>query len=293
MASTYPTSLDSLSTIHADGTGEVVHAATVNDLADAVNKIETELGTLPKGAASDVKTRIANTETVANAAIPKSTVTTAGDLIYATGSAAVTRLALGATGTVLKGGASAPSFAAVVNADVDAAAAIAYSKLNLAASIVNADISGSAAIAGSKLATGLSGPPGSQVAYAEVTTNQTTTQTVQASATQILSSGAVTYDGSTAVWVEFFCGSVYHSVANNVVVFDLWQDTTDMTLTRGVSPLTNQGPHVLLRKKVTPASGSHTFTIRMWLAAAGTGNADAGSGSAGGDPPMYIRITKA
>lgn len=41
--------------------------------------------------------------------------------------------------------------ALIANANVDAAAAIAYSKLALAASIVNADISGSAAIAYSKL----------------------------------------------------------------------------------------------------------------------------------------------
>jgi len=41
--------------------------------------------------------------------------------------------------------------ASIVNADVSASAAIAYSKLNLATSIVNADISASAAIAYSKL----------------------------------------------------------------------------------------------------------------------------------------------
>ena len=41
----------------------------------------------------------------------------------------------------------------IVNADVNATAAIAYSKLNLATSIVNADVSASAAIALSKLAT--------------------------------------------------------------------------------------------------------------------------------------------
>lgn len=41
----------------------------------------------------------------------------------------------------------------IVNADVSSSAAIAYSKLNLASSIVNADISNSAAIADTKLAT--------------------------------------------------------------------------------------------------------------------------------------------
>jgi len=43
------------------------------------------------------------------------------------------------------------SASAITNSDVDSAAAIAYSKLNLASSIVNADISNSAAIAYSKL----------------------------------------------------------------------------------------------------------------------------------------------
>jgi hypothetical protein len=41
----------------------------------------------------------------------------------------------------------------IVNADINSAAAIAYSKLNLSSSIVNADIANSAAIADSKLAT--------------------------------------------------------------------------------------------------------------------------------------------
>jgi hypothetical protein len=50
---------------------------------------------------------------LAAAAIPKSTVTTAGDVIYATGSAAVTRLGIGTAGQVLtvNGGGTAPSWA--------------------------------------------------------------------------------------------------------------------------------------------------------------------------------------
>jgi len=50
---------------------------------------------------------------LAAAAIPKSTVTTAGDVIYATGSAAVTRLGIGTAGQVLRvnSGATAPEWA--------------------------------------------------------------------------------------------------------------------------------------------------------------------------------------
>jgi len=58
------------------------------------------------------------------------------------------------TGIVHSNGSGLLSSSAIVNADVDAAAAIAYSKLNLSDSIVNADINTSAAIARSKLASG-------------------------------------------------------------------------------------------------------------------------------------------
>ena len=49
---------------------------------------------------------------LAAAAVPKSTVTTAGDVIYATGSSAVTRLGIGSAGQVLTVAAGVPSWAA-------------------------------------------------------------------------------------------------------------------------------------------------------------------------------------
>lgn len=59
MASSYPGSIDSFGTGHADNVREAIHASTINDLADAVNKIETELGVNPSGASIDVATAIA------------------------------------------------------------------------------------------------------------------------------------------------------------------------------------------------------------------------------------------
>lgn len=77
--------------------------------------------------------------------------TTTGDIIYSSdNSGTAARLAIGASGTVLHGG-TTPSYSQIVNADVSASAAIAYSKLNLTGDIVNADVSTSAAIAYSKL----------------------------------------------------------------------------------------------------------------------------------------------
>jgi len=58
MSSNYPGSIDAFPTNHADDVGEIIHAATVNDLADAANKIETELGANPKGGEATVKARL-------------------------------------------------------------------------------------------------------------------------------------------------------------------------------------------------------------------------------------------
>lgn len=117
-------------------------------VSTAVEAIEGELGTDPSGSEATVKARIAATETVANAALPaataastyqpldadltaiaaltapattitgavqKSTVTTAGDLIYGTGNAAVSRLGIGSALQVLRtnAGATAPEWATV------------------------------------------------------------------------------------------------------------------------------------------------------------------------------------
>jgi len=59
---------------------------------------------------------------LAAAAVPKSTVTTAGDVIYGTGSAAVTRLGIGTAGQVLKvnSGATAPEWGSAASSYIGA-----------------------------------------------------------------------------------------------------------------------------------------------------------------------------
>ena len=56
-------------------------------------------------------TAVKSSYDLAAAAVPKSTVTTAGDVIYATGSSAVTRLGIGTTGQVLTVASGVPSWA--------------------------------------------------------------------------------------------------------------------------------------------------------------------------------------
>jgi len=64
MASLYPGALDALTKNKADATVAATdHPAHHNDLADAVNKIEAELGVLPKGTAASVAARLALLQT--------------------------------------------------------------------------------------------------------------------------------------------------------------------------------------------------------------------------------------
>jgi hypothetical protein len=56
MASGYPAALDSFATSHVNG--ETIAPATDNDQADAINKIEAELGTDPSGSFATVTARL-------------------------------------------------------------------------------------------------------------------------------------------------------------------------------------------------------------------------------------------
>lgn len=80
-------------------------AAGVVQLSDSTSTTSSVLASTPTATKSAYD--------LAAAAIPKSTVTTAGDVIYATGSSAVTRLGIGTAGQVLtvNGGGTAPSWA--------------------------------------------------------------------------------------------------------------------------------------------------------------------------------------
>lgn len=66
MASQFPTGLDSFETDHENLVGEPVDAADINDLADAANKIEAELGINPSGTQATVKARFDQIQSTAN-----------------------------------------------------------------------------------------------------------------------------------------------------------------------------------------------------------------------------------
>ena len=101
MASNYPGSLDSFDTIASDkktsdAVGGRTHRQMHNDLGDAIEAVQTELGTTPSGSYDTVKARF---EAIEGATLPA--VDAKGDLIVGTADNTYDNLTVGTNNTVL------------------------------------------------------------------------------------------------------------------------------------------------------------------------------------------------
>lgn len=195
---------------------------------------------------NNIENGLVTADANATAAIPKSVVTTAGDLIYATGNAAVTRLALGAAGTVLKGGASTPSFATIVNADCDAAMALAISKLSGYPSDGTKFLAGDGTWKAAGTPTPVTTLPGSPA------NNQQTILTDSTSAPTWY--WLLQYNSTAAKWQFIGGSSIYAEV-----------QTSETTTSTTYAALTTAGPSITV-----PNAGD--YFVEIGMAASSTGN---------------------
>lgn len=139
-------------------------------------------------------------------------------------------------------------------------------------------------------------PPGYEFDYVEKTANVSVTATLEASADTIVTGSAVTYDGSTAVVIEFFMpyGRPDTGAAGRLVSIYLYDGSSSIgRMGAFITPAaSNDSKPMLLRRLLTPSAAAHTYSIRATVNA-GTAGLNAGSGGSGADMPGYIRITKA
>lgn len=145
-------------------------------------------------------------------------------------------------------------------------------------------------ITATELAAGLSAR--SELAYAEFTSPVSITATVEASADSVVSAGAVTFDGSTEVFVEFFCPAA-RPAASASVSLEVWLFDGSSSIGRialiNSQAANNANTPVEGRRRLTPSAASHTYSVRATVTS-GTGSVTAGAGGAGNYVPGYIRI---
>jgi len=140
-------------------------------------------------------------------------------------------------------------------------------------------------------------PPGYEFDYAQITSAATINQDAEASATTVVTGGAVTYDGSTIVQVEFFAPVITPNATAadnlNLWLFDGSSSIGLLGQYTAATSATYRTP-AFVSRRLTPSNASHTYSIRATVtAAARTGTVQAGAGGAGAYMPAFMRIIKA
>jgi len=136
-----------------------------------------------------------------------------------------------------------------------------------------------------------------ELAYVEFTAQVVVTQTVEASATTIVTAPAQTFDGATPIVVEFFSPTINPSgTANQILILSLWDGGTQIgrigLFGPGATATTLSVP-ARVERKLTPSSGSHTYSIRAHNAVAGSSSVWAGTGVGTANVPGFIRLRRA
>lgn len=137
-------------------------------------------------------------------------------------------------------------------------------------------------------------PPGYEFAYVEFSATKTSTSTTFAGGTEVVSAGAVTFDGSTKVRVEFFAPAARSSSSSVNAVISLADGGvagTDLGWMVETSTITNTPVYAV--REFTPPAGTKTYSVVAWVSSAATATVVAAAGGAGTALPGFIRITKA
>lgn len=136
-------------------------------------------------------------------------------------------------------------------------------------------------------------PPGYQLAYAEFTSPVTVTANSEATATSLVSAGAVSFDGSTRVKIEVYAPWANDGGASDFLEIVLYDGSSSIGRMWGIELLAaNLFFPVTASRFLTPSNASHTYSARAYRNAA-SGTVSVGAGGAGNLMPGYIQITVA
>lgn len=134
-----------------------------------------------------------------------------------------------------------------------------------------------------------------ELAYAELTGDVSVTATLEATPTDIVSAGAVVFDGATRVCIEFFARTgATAAAADAFTLFNLWDGATNLGYIAGLAtPAAGSNgvrAPVTGRRFLTPSAATHTYKVTAFRTV-GNGLVQAGAGGIATSLPAYIRIT--
>lgn len=131
-----------------------------------------------------------------------------------------------------------------------------------------------------------------ELARVEFTSSVSVTATTEATADSVVSAGAVSFDGSTVVDIEFFSPAARASAATGalltLVLYDGSSSIGQLSLSQSQAA-NNASRPVFTSYRLTPSNASHTYSVRGFVST-GTGSVSAGTGGSGNFMPGYIRI---
>lgn len=129
--------------------------------------------------------------------------------------------------------------------------------------------------------------------YAEITSDAACTATTEGSANTILTGGAVVYDGTTLVILEFSFPAFTTSTTAQVAFLTIFQDGSALGRVWDSFGFTTSGDMggTILRRRFTPSAGSHTYSMRGHSGGAQTFTVKAGAGGSATLFPTYMMIS--
>lgn len=165
------------------------------------------------------------------------------------------------------------------------------------ATVTGSAASGQVPVASSSSAAVWKYPPGFEINYTAITSNANVTDTSEATATALISPGAITFDG-TAVLVHFFCPAILTdtAAATDTVTVTLFEGSTQITRLGVAKTEVVAAPNLTAASyfyRFTPTAASHTYKVCAFAnSATGTPTLTAGNGGTNGYSPAFVRFTK-
>lgn len=133
---------------------------------------------------------------------------------------------------------------------------------------------------------------GDELGYTQFTGAVSVTATSEATANTVVTASAISFDGNTPVMIEFFSPYNSNPSATVTMVIVLYEGASSIGLWSQLFCSGTEQVPLKLERRLTPASGSKTYSVRAYVAS-GTGTVGAGAGGVGANMPGFIRIRRA